>query len=208
LKGNANYLGFRWSQNNPSALDSIMWRTKWETSREPELKERLITYNAEDCAALERVFNTISSLQKEPASEDKAKMFVQVELLKNQTSLKFRKNDFVIPDFEDINSAAYWNYQRSKVYVRSSRRLKRLARFATACPSLRLPLNAVVEDRSPLPLKCPKCAGENIYRYGWLSNKVCDLKFGKSGIRRWIAKYRHPRLICWGCKSTFSPTQR
>jgi predicted RecB family nuclease len=208
LKEIANYLGFRWFQNNPSALDSIIWRTQWETSREAELKERLITYNAEDCAALERVFNAISRLQKEPGSEDTAKTFVQVELLKNQTSLKFRKNDFVIPDLEYINSAAYWNYQRSKVYVRSNRRLKRLARFATAGPSLRLSLNAVVEDRSPLPLKCPKCAGETIYRYGWLSNKVCDIKFGKSGIKRWIAKYRHPRLICWGCKSTFSPTQR
>jgi hypothetical protein len=207
LKEIANYLGFRWSQNTPSALDSIMWRIKWEASRERELKQRLITYNTEDCAALELVFNTIGDLQNEPGSKDKAKTVVQVEALKNPT-LKFRQNEFVIPDLEHINSAAYWNYQRSKVYVRSNQRLKRLAQFATTRPSQRLRLNAVVEDRSPLPLKCPKCGGKTIYRYGWLSNKVCDLKFGKSGIKRWITKYRHPRLICWGCKSTFSPGQR
>ena len=59
-----------------------------------------------------------------------------------------------------------------------------------------------------MPSKCPKCGGKNIYRYGWLGNKVCDLKFSKSGIKRWIAKYRYPRLICWSCKGTFSPTQR
>jgi len=208
LKEIANYLGFRWSQNNPSALDSIMWRTKWETSREPELKERLIVYNAEDCAALERVFNAISSLQEEPASEDKAKSFVQVELLKNQTSLKFRKNDFALPDLEYINGAAYWNYQRSKVYVRSSRRLRHLARSTDAGSSVQLPLNKIIEDRSPLPLKCPKCGSRDIRRYGWLSNKVWDLKFGPTGIKRWIVKYRYPRLCCRDCKSTCSPAQR
>jgi predicted RecB family nuclease len=208
LKEIAGYLGFCWSRNNPTALDSIAWRSKWETSKEPELKERLITYNAEDCAALELVFNVIDRLQREPDCQDKPKTFVQVEAIRDQTLHKFRKNDFALPDMEYINGAAYWNYQRSKIYIRSSQRLKRLARLAVSNSSVRLPLNTIVEDRSPVPPKCPKCGSKNIYRYGWLSNKVCDLKFGKSGIKRWIAKYRYPRLICRSCRGTFSPSQR
>src|SRR5260370_22082729 len=208
LKEIANYLGFQWSQSNPSALDSIMWRSQWETSKEPELREKLITYNAEDCAALELVFNTISHLHEEPDAEDRSKAFVQVESLKDQTSLKFRKNDFALPDLEYINGAAYWNYQRSKIYVKSNRRLKHLARSAVTGSSVQLPLNKIVEDRSPLPPKCPRCGSKDIRRYGWLSNKVWDLKFGPTRIKRWIVKYRYPRLCCRDCKSTSSPTQR
>jgi hypothetical protein len=29
--------------------------------------------------------------------------------------------EFVLPEFRQINEAAYWDYQRSKVYVRSNR---------------------------------------------------------------------------------------
>jgi hypothetical protein len=208
LKEIANHLGFRWSRGDPSALDSIVWRSKWETSKEPELKERLITYNTEDCAALELVFNTIARLRDKSDRDGNSKAFVQVESLKDQNLFKFRKNDFALPDLEYINGAAYWDYQRNKIYVRSNRRLKQLARSTATGSSLRFPLNKIVEDRSPLPSRCPKCSSENISRYGWLSNKVCDLKFGVSGIKRWIAKYRYPRLCCRYCKSTFSPTQR
>lgn len=208
LKDVAGHLGFRWSQSNPTGLDSIVWRTKWEASRNPEFKERLIAYNADDCRALELVFDAVINLQEGLDREAGEKAFIRVESLKDQTCLKFRKNDFAIPDLEYINAAAYWSYQRSKVYVRSSAQLRRLARKTGTAPSRPLPLNAVIEDTSPLPSECTKCGSNNIYRYGWLSNKVCDLKFGKSGIKRWIAKYRHPRLICWSCKRTFSPSQR
>ncbi len=99
LKEIANYLGFRWSENNPSGLNSIVWRSRWEASKAPELKERLIAYNTDDCMALELVFNAITCLQEEPECEDKSRSFVQVESIKDQTSLKFRKNDFALPEF-------------------------------------------------------------------------------------------------------------
>lgn len=208
LKEIASYLGFRWSQSNPSALDSIAWRLKWEISKEPELKEKLTTYNVEDCTALELVFNCVVRLCGEHNHGENQTDYVRVESLKDQNSLKFRKNDFALADLEYVNNAAYWNYQRSRIYVKSNRGLKHRARVNSTGSSLRFSLNKIIEDRSPLPTQCPRCGSEAICRYGWLSNKVCDLKFGPTGIKRWIVKYRHPRLCCRSCNTTFSPAKR
>jgi hypothetical protein len=37
---------------------------------------------------------------------------------------------------------------------------------------------------------------------------VWDLKFGRTGVKRWIAKYRYPRLCCRDCGATSSPSKR
>lgn len=208
LKDIGDYLGFRWSDNNPSALDSIAWRSRWEESKEPELKDRLIRYNADDCAALELVFNTIITLQRQSGGEGPSNTFVQAESLGDQSSRKFRKNNFALADLEYINGAAYWNYQRSKVYVRTCKRQRPLSRPTAAKSPFRPRLNKIIVDTSPLPTKCPKCGCEKICRYGWLSNRVWDLKFSATGIKRWIVKFRHPRLCCPACRSTFSPSKR
>ncbi|HEV2491964.1 MAG TPA: TM0106 family RecB-like putative nuclease [Terriglobia bacterium] len=208
LKEIATYLGFRWSHDNASALDSIVWRLRWEMSKDQELKERLITYNSDDCAALELVFNTIIRLQAGGDLNGASNSFVEVESLKDLDSLKYRKNIFELPDLEYINGAAYWNYQRSKIYLRTTRRLKHLNRPTASTSSVRFPFNKIVVDSSPLPAKCPRCGGEKIHRYGWLSNRVWDLKFSTRGIKRWIVKFCHPRLCCASCRSTFSPSKR
>lgn len=65
---------------------------------------------------------------------------------KDQSSLKFRKNNFVLPDLEYINGAGYWNYQRSKIYVRTRQRPKRLTLATASSSPLRLPLNKISVD--------------------------------------------------------------
>jgi hypothetical protein len=39
-----------------------MWRWEWECSKDAHLKQKLVTYNAEDCKALERVTTAIAHL--------------------------------------------------------------------------------------------------------------------------------------------------
>jgi predicted RecB family nuclease len=43
LKEIAQYLGFRWSDNAASGLNALIWRSKWELSRDPTLKQKIIT---------------------------------------------------------------------------------------------------------------------------------------------------------------------
>jgi hypothetical protein len=128
LKDIARYLGFEWSDANVSGLQSLHWRVEWEFSRDDNLKKRLIRYNAEDCEALERVTHAVARLcepspQREPSAHESDDV-VDVSLQRTYPQ-RFGTVDFVFPELESINKAAYWDYQRSRVYVRTSPRLKK-----------------------------------------------------------------------------------
>jgi predicted RecB family nuclease len=62
LKDIARHLGFQWSDATASGLKALAWRSQWESTREPSLKQRLLTYNAEDCEAVQRVAEAIAAI--------------------------------------------------------------------------------------------------------------------------------------------------
>ena len=64
LKEIAGYLGFRWSGPPASGLEAIVWRHRWEASRDPREKQALLDYNREDCKALELVAKRMVDLYR------------------------------------------------------------------------------------------------------------------------------------------------
>ncbi len=208
LKEIASHLGFRWSESTPSGLRSLMLRSKWEQTQDPRLKERLITYNAEDCAALEVVFDSVWRLSERQDNKDMLsdEGVIHAESIRvNDNSLRFGRIEFLLPELDYINKAAYWDYQRSKVYVKSNRRLRRLARLqhGPRTSARKLRPNKIIKCEPPRPSTCPRCKAGKIYKYGKLSKTVYDLKLGPTGVKRWIVKYYYPRFLCWHCKTAF-----
>jgi len=202
LKEIAQYLGFQWSDKTVSGLYTIMWRTKWEISKNSSLKQKLLVYNSQDCEALQKVAFTIAQLTKKQANFDKDSI-VLVDKLKRENPYKFGKIEFTIPELDYINQAAYWHYQRDKIYIRTSQRLKQIYRKNNRTSKTKmLPENKVVilEGR---PAFCVKCEGEKIYKYKKRTKTVYDLKFGRAGIKRWIVKYHFYRYRCWECKTSY-----
>ena len=59
LKEVARHLGFQWSHPAASGLQSLVWRQQWEETRDTSIKQVLITYNREDCEALEVVTRAV-----------------------------------------------------------------------------------------------------------------------------------------------------
>jgi transposase/predicted flap endonuclease-1-like 5' DNA nuclease len=53
LKDVGAILGARWNLPSVTGLHAVSWRCDWEQSREAEIKGRLLTYNQDDCAALD-----------------------------------------------------------------------------------------------------------------------------------------------------------
>ena len=60
LKEIGRYLGFRWSDPEASGVAAMVWRSAWELSRDSALKQRLLTYNAEDCEATQKLAEQLS----------------------------------------------------------------------------------------------------------------------------------------------------
>jgi predicted RecB family nuclease len=207
LKEIAQYLGFQWSESDASGLYTLMWRSQWECSKEAGLKQKLVTYNAEDCEALEIVASTVAQLCQRQTEEANAEdNIVYTDSMKRESLYRFGKNAFSMPEFEYINQAAYWDYQREKIYVRSSKRLKRVSRMSTKSRGKALPINKVVE--CPPPYCCPKCKATNIHNNHREGRIIPDLKFSRTGIKRWIVKYSYYRYECFQCGATFLPPQR
>ena len=127
LKEIAGYLGFRWSGSLTSGLETIVWRHRWEVSRDPEVKQALLDYNGQDCEALELVANRLVDLRRAAPAGGKSSQreVVLTSDMKRESPYHFGRIAFALPEMETINKAAYWDYQRERVYVKSGKKVPR-----------------------------------------------------------------------------------
>src|SRR3989442_9706681 len=208
LKEIAHYLGFHWSESDASGLHTLIWRWEWECSKDERLQQKLVTYNAEDCEALERVTTAVAHLcqGQVEAAQSQENNFVHIDTMKRESPYHLARNEFSIPEFEYINKAAYWDYQRDKIYIRSSPRLKYVSRKDAKARTKALPVNKVI--RCLPPACCPKCKATKIRRHARFSKIVYDLKFGRTGVKSWIVQYFFERYSCDQCEAIFTPPHR
>src|ERR1700674_3854343 len=206
LKEITRYLGFGWSDSAASGINALMWRLKWESSRDPALKEKLITYNAEDCEALEKVTNTVMKLCDAQTGALRSNDYdiVEVDFLRREKAYPLGRNEFAIPELEKINKSAYWDYQRNRIYLRSSPSVKAAVQRADKRPSKPVHVNKTIELRAR-PACCPKCGAKRIEKHDRHSRVVHDLRFSRSSIKRWVIRYCFHRYICCSCGATFLP---
>jgi predicted RecB family nuclease len=207
LKEIAGHLGFRWSDSAAAGLQSIRWRHEWAAAIAPSSKQALLTYNAQDCEAVGVLASKLvelhqASLQTGGSSLDGV---VDTTRMKWEHPHGFKRNIFVFPELDAINKAAYWDYQRERVYVKSTGNLMR-ALDRTSRPKRDLAPDTTIE--CPHPRCCPKCNSTEMFGHGKASKTVFDLRFMRHGVKRWISRYRFHRYKCLACEATFFPEQR
>ncbi len=52
VKTLAKFLGFKWRDMSPSGAESIEWYNRWTETGDPALRDRILQYNEDDCAAM------------------------------------------------------------------------------------------------------------------------------------------------------------
>src|SRR5262249_4682356 len=129
LKGIGKHLGCLWAGPAASGVQSLVWRWRWEQTRDGAWKQRLIAYNGEDCAALRRVVDHVEAIganfdqgdggggTASPRSVERVKA--------GKRGSDFRKwghTAFLLPEFETISKCAWFDYQREKIVVRKTKR--------------------------------------------------------------------------------------
>jgi predicted RecB family nuclease len=62
IKTLAKYLGFTWRDAHPSGVASIEWFDRWCRERTPEIRQRILDYNEDDCCATRVLLDGIRSL--------------------------------------------------------------------------------------------------------------------------------------------------
>jgi len=207
LKEIATYLGFCWLGSPASGLEAIVSRHRWESSKDLGEQQALLDYNRQDCEALELVANRLVDLHRAAPIDSRSTDgdVVRTSDMKPESPFRFKRNEFAFPEMEIINKAAYWDYQRERVYVKSrSRSTRRRKQFAS--PRIALSPNATIEY--PRPSSCPTCKSKLVYRHGKRSKIIVDLRFMRYGIKRWVTRHVAQQYRCPSCGSTFYPPDR
>jgi predicted RecB family nuclease len=206
LKDIAGHLGFNWSTVNPSGLRSLMLRHKWELTNEERFKIELLSYNQDDCEALEVVVKAITAISPREdfsANTEQHPNAVQVESIENMSwPFSYGKKEFTFSEFAYITKCAYWDYQRNRVYVRTNKHINKIAKKSLASKTAQhVPINKVV---SPTKLtQCPNCSSIRFFMNGRHQRTLYDLRFTSSGIKRWVTKKIVDHHKCMDCGITF-----
>jgi predicted RecB family nuclease len=220
LKSIGRLLGYSWSNDQASGLQSLVWRARWEATRNDEFKRKLCEYNRDDCAALRRVTECLSQVLN---NDDQNSQY----LLSNGNELavsEVRKNgeaeyewawgniSFAHPDFEFVNKCAYFSYQRQRVYVRNNKWIKREVKSRRKRVNKSLKISQHIHHGA---LKCPACKRKTsvaiiakeretdcpVPR----TKRAYDLAFTPSSARRKVLGFHTTVHRCTSCGHEFVP---
>jgi predicted RecB family nuclease len=219
LKDVAGCLGCSWTEPEASGVQSIVWRTRWEQVRGEEWKQRLLTYNLEDCAGLRKVTELVHVVRSGPGPAPGTRPAVEngplvawVEELDRLGAIIQRgKITFFHPDYQHINDCAHFDYQRQRVYVRTSKLLKKNRKEPRRYRNRKLRVSQRVQIISR---KCPACGGMEVIQWpngkkvtGYCTKrkKAFDLVFSSAGIKRKVIECRTSIHECCKCGEIFVP---
>ncbi len=200
LKDIAGYLGFEWDEQDASGLQSIVWRESWEQDRHETTRTRLIRYNQQDCDALQLVTEIVAAIADNQKLLITGGTAVPTDTLKRWNPYKFGKNEFATPALEFVNKCAYSDYQRTKVYWRTDKNVRKSnKRNLNRGPRLR-PNKIITFAR---PKACLRCNRGPVRKNGVFSRTFFDLKFSGSNAKRWVTRIDYHQYRCRACKATF-----
>jgi hypothetical protein len=202
LKDIAGYLGFRWTESESSGAVASLWRLHWELTSDDDTKARLLTYNLEDCRAVEVVATAVHLCSGGARKSDSSFDFVDVTSLDVPYQRTFGKFASALPEFQRINDAAYWDYQRERLFVRTDGQLRRIAKSHARRRirnKARRP-DKVARVAGSMPISCVRCKSKIIWKAGCQSQTVADIVFSSKGVRRQVRKYAIQRYRCGVCR--------
>jgi predicted RecB family nuclease len=219
LKDVAACLGCSWSDPQASGLQSIVWRKRWVATRSDEWRDRLVTYNREDCAALRRVTEFLHAHGPGAGTQGVAKPgapsdppVASVEEIDHLGAPKrWGEIEFVHTDYQFINGCARFDYQRQRVYARTSKLIRKARRKAYQHRNRKLRASRRVQV---VARTCPSCRGMDLARwpkakrgcgYHTRYKRSFDLVLTPAGIRRRVIECRAAVHECRTCGTVFVP---
>jgi len=199
-------LGFVWSHTNLSGPNSIACRLEWELSAELSLKRRLFTYNAQDCNGMEILTGFLHRLcQGEPSGASQSAIdVIHVDRMKPLPPfILINKDGAALPEFKAINRAAYWDYQRQRIYVRSSKVIKKACQKTLTRKVKRLPVKQTLGYSAPV--SCTYCGSASLFKCGTTDIFVHDIRFTQSGVKGWVTRHICENWYCLKCQRLVRP---
>jgi hypothetical protein len=204
LKEIGAHLGVTWSEPYASGVQSILWRRRWEETGSAVLKDKLIAYNMEDCAALRKVTEFLYAIC--PSQATPGHLATRLgEKAGRGSRYGWIDSVYGVSDFGYIHDHASFDYLRDRVCVRTGKPIKASkARKRTKKWKRNRRVNREVEISSQC---CPACGGIDLDRrqHRSLARLAFDLHITRTGIRSRVTRYRTSWHFCSTCGKRFVP---
>jgi len=205
LKDVASWLGFQWSTGALSGLQAIVWRREWEETGTDVSKQMLIDYNRDDCLALEHVSRWLALCAGEGSCSgiEAPGPVVSTDDMKPTSGWRIGTIDFEFAELAAVNQCAYFDYQRNRVYLRSTKKATRILQRGQRKHRGQYPGNRHVQFEAPA--QCPECGRDAPSSLLCQSKQVLDLRFSGRSVKRWVVTYSTSWYRCHKCDATIVP---
>jgi predicted RecB family nuclease len=211
LKEIGRFLGYARAEEDATGLQTIAWRKDWEASKEFGARNKLIQYNQDDCIQLKRLYEFLASLNstdfRNNADDPTLPKLSRTEELKTDPARweMFRAREYALEDFKHVVKCAYFDYQREKVFFRTHQHFKTINKHHRKLMRTNIRPNSIVILECHI---CPRCNSKRIEMIKRMSHAMIDLKFFKTGVKKWITRTDSSRYHCQKCKHDFSSEDR
>jgi predicted RecB family nuclease len=205
LKPLGRFLGAVWADPQASGLQSLVWRHRWEMTRDERLRRSLLRYNREDCEAVRLLVDRLEQIRRDAASDPTIEfasrpkrhatetgkvVHGQFERILQTAQLSFAKRGIRIREISTEEVDESKKQERRKGHPCFRRIVPRTRRTILVEPRQRCPKDDL--DLRPNP-KRP------------VERTVIDLVFTKSGCRKTVTKYVGTKSRCPKCGENYNP---
>jgi len=211
LKDIGHFLGYKRTHESAAGLQAIVWRKSWEANGDPDLKTSLVQYNQDDCLTLKHVCEFIRRLtltDDTSSAVDRTlpKIIRTDEMIKERPRWElFRPKEYALEDLKYVSKCAYFDYQREKVFVRTHRQFRIINKRHRRLKRTKTHPNRVIDIECK---RCPRCRKKSIEQIKQRSRLLVDLKFFRTGVKKWITRFHSYRYKCRKCGYVFSSEAR
>ncbi len=113
LKDLGAAVGATWPTPNPSGLQSVAWRYRWESTHDEAFRTKLLAYNEADCNALLLLTKELQGLSTMADSR------MDVDFAKKPKQLATPTGEEIHRAFDGIINSAHLEYQNKRIRLRS-----------------------------------------------------------------------------------------
>ncbi len=209
LKDLGNFLGAQWTSSQASGLQSLVWRHHWETTQDATYRERLVTYNKEDCHALKILTDELSKIQLS------ADVLSAVNDANQPTQPISEAGQQVHSQFKAILTFAHFGYDDKKISFRqeshAASKQDKSDLQRQHCDHLNR-IRADIRRRAkkivaiPPDERCPRCAYTPFTPATAISRRyIIDLVSTRNGLKKTIIQYAGTQGHCRKCQRNYAP---
>lgn len=206
LKELGRVIGASWSHPNASGLQSLVWRYRWEQTKEPSLKEALITYNKEDCDALRMLCDELKNIGKYADSRS------DIDFADRPKTEATHRGKNIHRNFEGILKSAHATYKKRRITLRPEENDKKSEQCKRGGQKGHQAYRRVIPKRANRLVKvrskqnCPRHSSLLLEVMQDKSEHITiDLVFTGNGCRKTITKYVGKKKYCSTCNRIFRP---